>query len=193
MRAILTLLFICAISVAAFGQFNKKNKKPKGSNSASELPFSERIFFGGGGSFSGGTHPLYGIRYTYIAVSPLVGYRITLPWAVGLQLIYQTYRFNQALPSINQYGFAPFTQYRFGQLFGYAEYQMMSVQNQNADNRIWYDRLPLGIGFTQPIGPRAAINAVVLYDVLYNTHSMTRPFASPFIIRVYITAGGISF
>ena len=192
MKGFLTLLLVCVVSVSAFAQFNKKNKAPKGSNSAAGLPLNERIFFGGGGGFSAGTNGL-GYRYNYISISPLVGYRVTLPWSVGLQVMYQSYNFPQLDQRINQYGFSPFTQYRFGQLFAQAEYQAISAPVVSSDTRKWFSRLPLGLGFTQPIGTRAAINAVAMYDVLWPSQRATSPFLSPWVIRIYVTAGGISF
>lgn len=187
MKAVSLLLLACAVSVSTFAQ----DRKDRSQNSASQMPLSERIFFGGGGSFSTGIHPYYGFKYTYLAVSPLVGYRITQPWSAGVQLTYSTYRFPTQGVSLNQYGFAPFTQYRFGKLFGYAEHQMLSVPTYDNISRKWYSRLPIGIGFTQPVGSRAAINAVALYDVLWD--KATSPFASPWVLRLYITAGGVSF
>ena len=189
MKARLTILFVCAISAAAFAQFNKNNTGTR-SNSAANLPLSDRLFFGGGGSFGSGTNP-NGFKYNYFAINPLVGYRVTLPWSVGLQVTYQRYSFPTQGYTQNQYGISPFTQYRFGKLFIHGEYQMISVPNTDNTIRKMYSRLPLGLGFTQPIGQRVAINAIVLYDVLYNR--ATTVFASPFIVRVYFTAGGISF
>ena len=192
MKALLLTTLVLVTSVtASLGQFNKKNSGAgKLSNSAAGLPLSERVFFGGGGGFNTGVNQ-FGFRYTYIAISPLVGYRITMPWSAGLQLMYATYRYPQIGTSVSQYGIAPFTQYRFGKLFVYGEFQIISAPNVNNDRRAIYNRLPLGLGFTQPIGTRAAINVVALYDVLYN--KATAIFPSPWVLRVYITAGGISF
>lgn len=187
MKAVALIFFVFAVSISTFAQQNKGTSK----NSAADLPLSERLFFGGGGSFGSGVHPYYGFKYTYISVSPLVGYRITMPWSAGVQVTYQTYKFPTQGVSLDQYGVSPFTQYRFGKLFGHAEYQMISVPTFDNTSRTIYKRLPLGIGFTQPIGKRAAINAVALYDVLYNR--ATSVFASPWVFRIYISAGGISF
>lgn len=191
MKAILTLFLVCAISVTTFGQFNKKNK-PKGSNSAANLPLKERVFFGGGGGFNAGTDQ-YGLRYNAISVSPLVGYRVTLSWSVGLQVLFQQFSYPQIGQKFNQYGGSVFSQYRFGQLFAHAEYQAISAPRVNSDSRGIFSRLPLGLGFTQPIGPRAAINVVALYDVLWAQNRLTSPFLSPWVFRVYFSAGGISF
>lgn len=191
MRVLLTIIFVCLVSAGAFAQFNKKNKT---TSRAPDMPLKDRIYFGGGGSFSTGTYPSNGLHYTYIAVNPLIGYRITPPFSIGLQVLYQTYRFTQVSGlNLNQYGIAPFMQYRFGQLFVYSEYQMINALNQNGDKRQTYTRLPIGLGFIQPIGTRAAINIVALYDVLYGTRNVYSPFVSPWVIRVYVTAGGIAF
>jgi hypothetical protein len=191
MKAFLFILTLC-ISTTAFAQFNKSNRPPKGSNSAAGLPLKERVYFGGGGGFNTGTNT-NGLKYTYISVSPLIGYRVTLPWSVGLQVIYQNVNYPQLGARYNQYGFAPFTQYRFGQIFAYGEYQMISAPIVNTDQRSWYSRLPLGLGFTQPIGPRAAINVMAAYDVLWPSQQRTSPFLTPWVFRIYVTAGGVSF
>ncbi|HZY82524.1 MAG TPA: hypothetical protein VFE50_23520 [Cyclobacteriaceae bacterium] len=186
MRAATLIIFILAVSASAFGQ---QRGTPR--NSAAGMDPSERWFFGGGGSFNGGNHPYYGGKYTQFSVSPLVGYRITMPWAAGVQVTYQQLNLQSQKVKLSQYAVAPFTQYRFGKLFGYAEYQMISVPTVDNSSRTWYKRLPIGLGFTQPIGKRAAINAVALYDVLYNR--ATSVFGSPWVFRIYVTAGGVSF
>src|SRR4051812_37632083 len=123
MKALLTTALVCLVSVASFAQFNKKNKT---TSRAPAMELKDRIFFGGGGSFSTGTYPGNGLHYTYIAINPLIGYRITPPFSIGVQVLYQTYRFTQVSGlNLNQYGIAPFMQYRFGQLFAYTEYQMI--------------------------------------------------------------------
>jgi hypothetical protein len=191
MKALLTLIIFCLVSFGSYAQFNKKNRT---TSRPPDMALKDRIFFGGGGSFSTGTYPTNGLHYTYIAINPLIGYRITPPFSIGLQVLYQTYRFSQTAGlNLNQYGFAPFMQYRFGQIFVYSEYQMINALNQTGDKRSTYTRLPIGLGYSQPIGQRAAINVVALYDVLYGTRGVYSPFITPWVIRVYVTAGGISF
>lgn len=191
MIRVVGLLLMLTLSVTTAWSQQRFGGGGQSRNSAAGLPLKERLYFGGGGSFGTGTHPYYGFKYTYISVSPLVGYRLTLPWSAGVQVTYQTYRFPQQGTTLDQYGLAPFTQYRFGKMFGYAEYQMISVPTFDNSSRMIYKRLPIGIGFTQPVGGRAALNVVALYDVMYNR--ATSPFATPWIVRVYFTAGGISF
>ncbi len=114
-----------------------------------------------------------------------------MPFAAGVTALYQRYSFPDVKINLDQYGASPFVQYRFGKLFAYGEYHIISVPNFDRPGRGVYTRLPIGLGFSQPIGGRAAINAVALYDVTYNR--ATSPFTTPWILRVFITAGGISF
>lgn len=185
MKSAYVLLLICTLSTAAFAQ------RPQGTknNSAAGLPLSERLFFGGGGSFGSGYYA--GFKYNYFMLSPLVGYRVTMPWAIGAQVMYQNMSFPTQNVKLVQYGLSPFTQYRFGKLFAHAEYQMISIPRIDKSSRTVYDRLPIGLGFTQPIGGKAAINAIALYDVMYTKANPT--FSSPWIFRVYFTLGGLSF
>jgi hypothetical protein len=158
-------------------------------NSLDGVPWNERIYFGGGAGFRGGIDPM-GNRYTYLALNPLVGYRITVPFSMGSSINYVLVNYPDVNTKVSQYGLSPYAMYRVGKIFGYAEYSFISVPNFDNTYRATYKRFPVGLGFTQPIGNRAAINAMALYDLKYaRTQSV---FASPWIIRVFITAGGIS-
>jgi hypothetical protein len=189
-RLLVLLLVVLAFSASA--QVNKRNKKSNaGKNSAANLPLSERLYFGGGGNFGGGYTP-DGFRYSYISVSPLVGYRITIPFSAGLGVNYINYRFPDLGRSLAQYGASPFVRYQFGRLFAYGEYSILSVASLSSSiPRRTYNRLPIGVGYSLPIGSRAALNAMALYDVLYNKR--TSVFYSPWVIRVFFSAGAVSF
>lgn len=191
MRSLLLLIFV-VLACSAHAQINKKNKKGSGGkNSAAGLPLSERLYFGGGGNFGGGYTP-DGYRYSYISVSPLVGYRITLPFSAGVGINYINYRFPDLKQSLEQYGASPFVRYQFGRLFAYGEYSILSVPSLSSSiPRKTYTRLPIGLGYTLPIGSKAALNAMALYDVLYN--KQTSVFYSPWVIRVFFSAGAVSF
>lgn len=179
---ILAVILVLGLTTAAMAQ-------QRGKNSLEGTPISERVFFGGGGSFGSGTQ--FGFRYTSIFVSPLVGYRLTVPWSVGAGVNYTYTRYPDADVTLTQYGVSPFTMYRFGNLFAYGEYSMISVPTFDNSSRSIFTRLPVGLGYTVPVGRRASLNAMALYDLIYN--SSTSVFASPWVIRVFFTAGGISF
>lgn len=185
MKKAVAILVLIQIGCCALAQ------QQRGKNSLAGVPPNERIFFGGGGSFGGGVSGVNGFRYTYISVSPLMGYRVTVPFSVGAGINYVWYNYPDVRVSLSQFGFSPFAQYRIGKLFAYAEYSMISVPSFDNTSRSIYTRLPVGIGFSQPIGPRAAINAMALYDAIYFRYNPP-VFASPWVIRVFITAGGIS-
>lgn len=165
-------------------------RKQQGKNSAAHLPVSERIYFGGGGNFGGGTDPFNGFRYTYITASPLMGYIITMPFSVGAGVNYTYVRFPDVDVTLSQYGVSPFARYQFGKLFAYAEYSMISVPAFDNSTRAWYSRFPVGLGYSLPLGGKATLNAMALYDVKYSRPSV---FASPWVLRVFISAGALTF
>ena len=183
MKSFAVLILLMLIGCCAFAQ-------QRGKNSLEGVPPSERIYFGGGGAFGGGTDP-GGARYTYVSVSPLMGYMVTRPFSVGAGLNYIYYSYPDYNVSLHQYGISPYVQYRFGKLFAYAEYSMISVPSFDNTSRHMYTRLPVGLGFSQPIGSKASINAMALYDVFYK-RTAVGAFPSPWVIRVFVTAGGIS-
>lgn len=182
---IFAFLMLLLVAFAADAQ-----RKKSGANDASGLSLSERVYFGGGGSFGGG-RDLYGNRYTYISVSPLVGYRITIPWSAGLGVNYIYYRFPDNNVTLNQYGASPFMRYQFGKLFAYAEYSLISVPKFDNSSRKVYDRLPIGLGYSIPIGSKASLNAMALYDLLYDKKNSV--FYSPWVFRVFVSAGALTF
>ena len=113
-------------------------------DSFDRLPVKDRIYFGGGGSFSTGVHPSYGLRYTYISVSPMVGYLITPKFSVGSFVTYQLYNYPDQKVSNSLYGLSPFLQYRIKNIFAYAEYSILSVPTFDNVSRKIYTRLPIG-------------------------------------------------
>jgi hypothetical protein len=174
-KKLILLVFLINILGAAAAQ--EDGSKP---------PFSERIYFGGGGSLGGG-NDFYGYRYFAIYVSPLVGYKITPNWSAGVALNYTYLSYPDQNVRLHQYGVSPFTRYNFGKLFAYAEYSTISVPSFDNSFRRTFHRFPIGLGYTMPIGQKAAINAMGLYDVLYDRRDGV--FTSPWVIRVFITAG----
>jgi hypothetical protein len=182
MKTPLAILFV--LTVMCLGASAQQRSK----NSLEGMPWNERVFFGGGGTFGGGT----GVngRYTYFAVNPLAGYRVTVPFSVGTSINYILFNYPDIGEKASQFGVSPFVQYRVGRLFGYAEYSIISVPNADNTFRSTYTRIPVGLGYTQPIGPRAAVNFMLLYDLKFARNNS--PFTTPWILRVFITAGGIS-
>jgi hypothetical protein len=173
------LVLIIIISFSAHAQREvEEGSKPK---------FMDRVYFGGGLGLNGGTDG-YGNRYFYFAVNPIVGYMITPKLSAGTGISWQQYNYTDVKVKVNQYGVSPFVRYNFGKLFSYAEYNLINtpVYTNNLNTRANYDRLLLGLGYTQPFGTgRGAINAMALYDVLYK--QTDRVFASPWVFRVFFS------
>ena len=174
MRLLLLVLIALVISFSSFGQ----REVEEGTNP----PFKDRIYFGGGLGFSSGNNGLG--RYTYFNVNPIVGYMITPQLSSGLGFQWAHYSFQDYGTSFNQYGISPFVRYNFGQIFTYGEYNLINTSSINEQLRRNYNRLLLGLGFSQPLGRRGSINAMALYDVLYKVNG---PFQSPWVLRVYFS------
>ena len=145
--------------------------------------FKDRVYFGGGGGFSGGTDS-YGNRYFYVALNPIMGYMITQQWSTGMGVQWQLYRYPDINYSLNQYGFSPFTRYNLGNLFAYAEYNVINTSSISTDVRQYYNRLLAGVGYSLPISRRGSINGMALYDFIYRNNG---PFASPWVVRVFFS------
>ena len=143
--------------------------------------FLDRVYVGGGLGFATSNNA------TFISVSPIVGYMITqnLSAGVGIQYQYIKYKFSNI--TTDSYGGSIFTRYNISQFFLQTEYNTISFQvapgTDNKDRRS-YDRLLFGGGISQPLGRRARLNILGMYDVIYNANS---PFASPWVFRVFVS------
>ena len=167
-------LFIFSILLlSTFSSFAQKDIGPDAS-------FSDRIYFGGGLGFSSSNNA------TFISLSPIVGYMITpaLSAGVGVQYQYIKYRFIDL--SSDVYGGSIFTRYNINQFFLQTEYNLLSAEyfiNSEA-RRANFDRLLFGGGIMQPLGSRARLNIIGMYDLIYEPNG---PFASPWVFRVFVS------
>ena len=145
--------------------------------------WQDRIYFGGGFGLSGGS---WG---TSIRVSPMVGYMLTSRVSVGVGATYEYYKYNSYYGgdySDNRWGGMLFTRVNlFKQIFAYADYSFMNyTYNPSTEERRTIDRLPLGLGISQPIGSRSSINFLAAYDLLYENAG---PYASPWVFSVFFS------
>jgi hypothetical protein len=145
----------------------------------------DRLYFGGGFGLNSGS--LNGINYFYISLNPIVGYMVNPKFSVGTGISWQRTSYDSK-PSValTQYGVSPFMRYNFDQLFAYAEYNYITTPTFSAPGQSRaFSRLLLGVGYMQPLGGRARLNAMALYDVLYN--QAEGAFASPWVFRVFFS------
>jgi hypothetical protein len=149
-----------------------------------ESNWQDRIYFGGGFGLSGGS---WG---TSISLSPIVGYMVSNRVSVGIGATYQYYKYQNGLYDYtdNRWGMQFFGRVNLiKQIFAYAEYSFLnySYYGDSNDRRV-ANRLPLGLGISQPIGPRSALNLVAAYDVLYDSQDQSA-YASPWVFTIYFS------
>jgi len=155
----------------------------------------DKIFVGGG--FGAG----FG-DYTFINVSPIIGYRITPRLSSGIRLMYQytTYDYYFGGDKIkfegSDYGAGLFARFLVkGPFFLQAEYEYLNYEDVYFDGssvRSSFDSFMAGGGISQPIGGKAFFFLTALYNFSYNNISSNNyrvPYNSPWVLRVGITAG----
>jgi len=173
----LLLVSLLLLSITCLGQ--------REVDDAAGWSFKDRFYAGGGFGLNGGVDG-YGNRYFYFGLNPIVGYMVTSKFSVGTGLTWQRYSYSEPVKlKIDQYGVSPFVRYNLGKTFAYGEYNLINTPTYSINQRKTYDRLLLGLGYTQPFGKRGAINAMALYDVIYNQQE--RAFASPWVFRVFFS------
>ncbi|WP_119078635.1 hypothetical protein [Chitinophaga alhagiae] len=136
--------------------------------------------------------------YTFVNVSPMIGYRFSRLFAAGVNVNAQyssgkSYGYDNAVLSRNKYtmfgGGLWGRFYPLDMLFIHAqpEYNFISakITEYEPDRREYKDRygapsLLLGGGYSQPVGGNSAVTIMVLYDVLQdkNTPYLNRPIIS---------------
>jgi hypothetical protein len=155
-----------------------------------DLPIRERIFIGGNLGLQ------IGNINTSVVISPMIGYRVTNRITSGLGLTYQYYRDsgwgNLAgfTSVIHIYGGSVFTRYLFTpNIFAHIEYEALNLDSQMGwklnpanKNRFWEQNYFAGGGYRTPLGPRANLNLMVLYN--FNSESVVY-FQNP-IFRIGI-------
>lgn len=147
---------------AQFEDFEEENTEVK-------KPLNEKIFFGGDFGIQLGT-------YTFINLSPQIGYNVTNFFAVGVGSNFMYFRDGfQKFQSAN-YGGAVFTElYPFNFLVLHAETQLMNVADfDNSGNpfRVWNLALLAGGGYRQKFGENGAVNYLILWDFNQNEYSV---------------------
>ena len=149
-----------------------------------ESNWQDRIYFGGGFGLSGGS---WG---TSISLSPIVGYMVSNRVSVGMGVTYQYYKYQNGIYDYtdNRWGMQFFGRINlFKQIFAYGEYSFLNYSYfGDTNDRRTASRLPLGLGLSQPIGPRSALNLVAAYDVLYDSQNQS-VYGSPWVFLIYFS------
>jgi hypothetical protein len=141
---------------------------------APKAPVESKVFYGGTLGLSFGD-------YFRLAVTPMVGYKLSPRVSLGLKVQYEytvDSRYAQEVTSHN-YGGSVFARYRIHpKVYVHAEFAEMSYKYASGNftsERQWVPFILLGGGFVQPISPSTALFLEVLFDVLQDDKS---PYAA---------------
>lgn len=180
---ILMLILLSTTAQAQWGEEEEPEERPT---------FKERVFTGGG----------LGLNFSnyadFFSISPLLGYKISTKLAAGLSFQYRYTRYKSVSPkfSTNDFGVSPFVRYYvYAPFFLHAEYEYLNYQfaySSGEKFRKSYGSLLVGGGLFQPLGRRAGLFIMGLYNFSYQAPSSSydySPYSSPFVFRAGITAG----
>lgn len=185
-RSILVLAVLCTVFLEGFSQ--GKNNSLKG------MPLKDRIVIGGGIGGLG-----FGQVRDFIAVSPMIGYRVTARLLAGTGLTYRYTNYKVTRPSIklNDYGITPFLRFTvYRNIFLQSEFEYLDYEfpvPPAETMRMSFDSFMAGGGFIQPLGDRFAFFAMALYNFSYKDHDLYSPYDSPFVLRAGINIGALGF
>lgn len=170
----------------------KEEDKKQKDDDEEKIPLIERFYFGGNLGASFGT-------ITFIDVSPMVGYRITPSFSVGVGATYQYWKDSRYTPDFKQsiYGGRLFSRYVIaedflgaGNLFAHAEYEQLyaKVPYDDPNTGLRKERTEpfpsffIGGGLAFPIGSRSAFTISALYNPFYDENQTI--YGTPLQIRV---------
>lgn len=191
MKKILILAILVSIISPLFSQRTMNNNNNDGEESRaernkefSERKFVDRLAYGGDLSLQFGT-------YTYINLSPIIGYRLNPDLMMGFGLSYQylSYRWGNGPNQVNRtniYGGRGFIRHELGRMFFmHGEYEILNLEAYSQVNatigRLNVDMAGLGIGYKSMFGDYSYYYIMVLYDFIANYNS---PYpTSPIIFK----------
>ena len=142
----------------------------------------DRMYFGGSFGLQFGT-------FTNISLLPILGYRLTDKFSLGVGAVYHFSKFGSN--SYSGFGARTFTQLELfnigdGAVLGHAEVEFLNtkyeIQGGGLSNNRTNITLPLvGLGYRQRISEKASVDMLVLYNV--NDDERGNPYNNP-VFRV---------
>ena len=150
-----------AVSPNQFQDFGTPKKYPK----------QNKVYYGGGVGVS------FTSSYFSVSLRPMVGYKLTPKFSLGLEVMYEYVKDSRYVKTYNysNYGGSLFARYRvIPALYVHAEYAMYNYEYRTAYNggeREWVPFLLLGAGYVQRMGRNTYAYAQDLWDVLQDNRS----------------------
>ncbi len=183
-RIIFVLLLIFSVSSTALAQGED--------NSLKDVPFKERIVTGGGLGLG------FASNQDFISLSPVIGYAITRKIIAGSGFTFRYTNYKVTNPSIKliDYAVNPFVRYTFYRgIFVQTEFEYLNYEvplTPQESTRRNFNSFMAGGGIVQPIGDKAALYVMLLYNFSYRnpTTNTFTPYDSPLVIRAGINIGG---
>lgn len=195
---VIVVFFFCTVSFAQVEgvEVEKPQEETKEENKEKEeekeedeekIPLIDKLFFGGnfGASFG---------RWTFVDISPMVGYRVTPRFSVGVGTTYQYQSDRDFDISQSVYGGRLFSRYTIateflgtGNLFAHAEYEALFAKLSYGSSTVrsettLFPAFFIGGGLAIPIGNRSAFTISALYNPFYNQDNTL--YGNPLQIRV---------
>ncbi|HRH67353.1 MAG TPA: hypothetical protein PLU53_13705 [Bacteroidia bacterium] len=168
-------LFLLAFSISpAFAQENTPPTPMAGPPPRSS--FWDHLFTGGNLGLQFGTQ-------TVIDIAPVIGYKITENFAMGVGIKYLYYKDNYYHYSTNIYGGSIFARHMIIEnLFAHAEVEVLNMEVPEIYRVVRKNitSVLLGGGYRQMLGERASVNFLLLYNVNESRYS---PYINP-VVRI---------
>jgi hypothetical protein len=151
-------------------------KKPK-----RDLDWMKKVTYGGNLQLQLGT-------FTFVYMSPTIGYQITPKLNVGVGIIYNyisiNYGGSYGKVSQSVFGGHSYIRYFINEGFylqgQYDQLRQPDVFSINPDQKKWVEYAMAGFGFRKPIGDKVGLNLTVLYNLTPNVLSI---YPSRFIFQ----------
>lgn len=175
---------LCLFLLISVDSLSAQNESP---NYTPENSFISRLFYGGG----------FGLQFgsaTLIELAPIVGYKITPKFGIGIGPTYKYYSYEYYnIPNThiktNVFGVSLFARYFILEnIFAHVEYESLFYNTQYPGypmERQEFKSFLVGGGYRQMIGRNAGLNFSVLWN-LNDTYNS--PYSNP-VIRMGFTVG----
>ncbi len=166
-KILLILVFTISVNTIS-AQYYESQKKKTTSN-------RDKIFFGGGLGLQFGT-------LTIIDIKPLIGYKVTDRFHLGLELTYSYIKNNTNQFETDIYGASVFAKYYIYEgFFAQTQIEALNVEVLDVNNnisRMWLDNYYIGAGYLQKFGGRGGMYIMALWNLNQSEYSL---YSNPLI------------
>ncbi|MBL4716779.1 MAG: hypothetical protein JKX95_09105 [Bacteroidia bacterium] len=177
-ETLLTMIVVIAVIITVNGQVYEKREEAN----TEKIPLKDRFYTGGDLGL------LFG-NLTYINISPLLGFKASKRYSIGIGINFEYVRIAKQDISTSIYGVRIFNQYLIIEnLFAHIEYAMLNLEVQTGayeSERRWFGLPLIGGGMRQELFGNSFLDLLILYNL---NDSYLLPYPNP-IIRVSVNVG----